>query len=292
MGEGEIRMVPLPPLREVPRVEMDAAGARSAAEALRQSGTDLDALYDDAAGSWRGLGSSFHVDGLAAQGGQAPEDEAPRIAAEIDAFNGDCEQMEQDWASAQQAFEGELSGISGGEAEQLPAVMDAIDTAGLRDLAQVSCTGPVDPRTDEVPGATRWLFSLRKGVPDLDAAKTTAEPARVYVEEHGWTVDVGPGRYPGGPVTTVFIAQHAETGLDLNAEYHRGGGESVLIVHGGGGCIEIPKDQLMVRSPLDGSFGDGSPGYDQDAERADPDYREPTFHPDAGPATQHRGVGD
>lgn len=176
--------------------------------------------------------------------------------------------------------------------EQLPAVMDAIDTSGLRDLAQVSCTGPVDPRADKGPGATRWLFSLRKGVPDLDAAKTAAEPARAYLQQHGWTVDVvGPGRYPGGPVTTVFLAQHAETGLALTAEYDRGGGESVLIVRGGGGCIEIPRGQLMVRSPLDGGFGDGSPGYDQDAERADPDYREPTFHPDAGPATRHRGVG-
>ncbi len=174
MGEDEIRMVPLPPLREVPRVEMDAAGARSAAERLRQSGSDLDALYDDASGSWRGLGPSFHVDGLdeqvhsgldlldaptadwsaamsrldgatctladaaeelqrrvdeltgrraglAAHGGQAPEDEAPRIAAEIDAFNGDCDRVEQDWESAQQTFADELSGISGGEADELPA---------------------------------------------------------------------------------------------------------------------------------------------------------------------------
>ncbi|MGJ5591034.1 hypothetical protein ACSBQY_07405 [Micrococcus lylae] len=176
--------------------------------------------------------------------------------------------------------------------EQLPAVMDAIDTSGLRDLAQVSCTGPVDPRSDEGPGATRWLFSLRKGVPDLDAAKTTAEPARAYLEQHGWTVEIAERLDPKAPVNTLWNAQHTETGLALTAEYDHGGGESVLITHGGGGCIEIPRDQLMVRSPLDSGFGDGSPGYDQDAERADPDYREPTFHPDAGPATRHRGVGD
>lgn len=44
----------------------------------------------------------------------------PRIAADIHAFNSDCDDVDEDWVRAQEAFADRLRGISGGEADELP----------------------------------------------------------------------------------------------------------------------------------------------------------------------------
>lgn len=59
--------------------------------------------------------------GLVAAAAAVTPETAAQVAAEIYAFNADCDQAEQDWTNAQEAYAADLRGISGGEAEELPA---------------------------------------------------------------------------------------------------------------------------------------------------------------------------
>lgn len=58
--------------------------------------------------------------GLASAAASATPEDAPRIAADIHAFNSDCDDVDEDWVRAQEAFADRLRGISGGEADELP----------------------------------------------------------------------------------------------------------------------------------------------------------------------------
>lgn len=103
---------------------------------------------------------------------------------------------------------------------------------------------------------------------------------------------MGPGKYPG-PITTIFTGTHEGSGLQLIAEYRTGGNESLLVIRGGGSCVDMPKGNQMVRSHLDNGFGIPQAEYDWEAERRSPDYQEYSLPPGEkpGPVTEEPGPG-
>ncbi|XNZ00364.1 hypothetical protein ACL90Y_11655 [Micrococcus luteus] len=172
--------------------------------------------------------------------------------------------------------------------EQAPAIAKAVGASRVKTLRQTTCTGQYDPET--MGESVQWGVNITRDIADLDAAKDAASPAQHYLEEHGWTLDVGPGRYPG-PITTIFTGTHDETGLQLIAEHRTGGNESLLVIRGGGSCMDMPKGNQMVRSHLDNGFGIPQAEYDWEAERRSPDYQEYSLPPgeQPGPVTDEPG---
>lgn len=168
--------------------------------------------------------------------------------------------------------------------DQAPAIAEAVGAPRVKTLRQTTCTGQYDPET--MGESVQWSVNITRAIADLDAAKDAASPAQQYLEQHGWSLDVGPGRYPG-PITTIFTGTHDESGLRLIAEHRTGGNESLLVIRGGGHCVDMPKGNQMVRSHLDNGFGDHQPEYDGEVERRSSQYQEYSLPPgeQPGPVT-------
>lgn len=169
--------------------------------------------------------------------------------------------------------------------EQAPAIAETLGASRVKTLRQTTCTGQYDPAT--MGDSVQWSVNITRDIADLDAAKDAASPAQQYLEQDGWNLDVGPGKYPG-PITTIFTGTHEGSGLQLIAEHRTGGNESLLVIRGGGSCVDMPKGNQMVRSHLDNGFGNHQPEYDYEAERRSPDYREYSLPPGEKPGPVSR----
>ena len=164
--------------------------------------------------------------------------------------------------------------------EQMPEVRDRMGVEKLRKARVEPCSGltQFDPDTDEV----RWIFDMASEAETLDAAKSTAEPLEAILRDRGWHIDVGPGRHPGGPSTTIFTGTHEGSGLRIIAEHTDTPTEKLLVVRGDGPCTATRSDEALVRSPLDGGFGEPDGTYDWEAERRSPAYAPQGAEPGPG----------
>lgn len=154
--------------------------------------------------------------------------------------------------------------------EQMPTVRDQIGVERLRKARVEPCSTltQFDPDTDEV----RWIFDMAARAQTLEDAKRTAETLEAILRDRGWRLETGPGRHPGGPSTTIFTGTHEGSGLRIIAEHTDTPTEKSLVVRGDGPCTDARSGEALVRSPLDGGFGEPDGTYDWEAERRSPEY--------------------